>query len=76
MSCKCKGCETQQYYDQARRKTQGCECNNSVFSVTVTIDDGKVKSGHFKNLDYYQAYNILSEYFNIELSNGDSCICD
>ena len=70
MSCKCKGCETQEYYDRVRQDVEGCGCGDTKFSLTITIKSDKTTSGYSKELDYYQAYNILSEYLNVELEIG------
>lgn len=64
-SCSCKGCETQAYYDRVRNNQS--TSNPSNFSVTVLSDNGKTRTSFYQKLDSYQYFNLLSEYFGVEV---------
>jgi len=74
-SCACKGCETQAYYDRVRSNKPGIK----KYTITVGSDDGQVQDSLHKELDLYEYYNIVAEYFGVQLELDDDqeegCTC-
>lgn len=74
--CKCVGCLTQCYYDEVRSNRE-----ESGYEVTVTSRGQLGNTSFHRKLDLYEYYNIISEYFNVEVElptcknecNGDCC---
>ena len=76
-NCICKGCETQAYYDRVRSTEPGTK----KYTITVMSDDGRVQDSFHKELDLYDYYNIVAEYFGVQLDldenlyEEEGCTC-
>lgn len=67
--CKCKGCDTQRYYDDVRRIPSNDSPLQTIYTLKIIGPSGE--DGHSlsytKKIDVIDVHGLLQQYFGIEL---------